>query len=96
MYRFTILLVLPPSPPADRLVPPPPSIAPQRARKGTRLEPLPGVDCIFTNSYMIVFFFVDDICVIYDKRNESYVDIFEAKLGYARTATSTKSLLDIK
>ena len=44
------------------------------------LEPLPGVECIYTNSYMIVFFFVDDICVIYDKRYSAYVDAFEAKL----------------
>ena len=29
---------------------------------------------------MIVFFFVDDICVIYDKRYSAYVDAFEAKL----------------
>ena len=47
------------------------------------LEPLPGVDCIFTNSYMIVFFFVDDICVIYSKRDTSYVDVFESKLFQA-------------
>lgn len=44
------------------------------------LEPLPGIDCIYTISYMIVFFFVGDICVIYDKRNLAYVDVFEARL----------------
>ena len=44
------------------------------------LEPLSGIDCIYTNSYMIVFFFEDDICVLYDKRYTSQVDTFEADL----------------
>ena len=52
------------------------------------LEPLPGVDCIFVNEHMIIFFFVDDICIIYDKRNESHVDIFETQLFQAYEMTA--------
>ena len=44
------------------------------------LDPISGIDCVYTNVYMIVFFFVDDICVLYDKRYTTQVDAFEAKL----------------
>ena len=52
------------------------------------LEPLPGVDCIFTNIYIIVFFFVDNICVLFDKRYTLQVDCFEAELFFTYKMTS--------
>lgn len=45
-----------------------------------RLDHMSGVECVFTNTYMIVFFFVDDICVLYDRPHIAYVDVFEASL----------------
>lgn len=44
------------------------------------LEPVSGIECIYTNMHMIVFFFVDDICVIYDKRYTHQVNSFEVSL----------------
>lgn len=52
------------------------------------LEPLPGVDCIFTNIYIIVFFFIDNICVLFDKRYTLQVDCFEAELFSTYEMTS--------
>lgn len=40
------------------------------------LDPTPGVECRFTNDYMVVFFFVDDICILYDKKFTKEVDAF--------------------
>ena len=44
------------------------------------LETVPGVQCLHTNQYMLVFFFVDDIAVIYDKKFTHQVNEFEKKL----------------
>lgn len=44
------------------------------------LKPIFGIECVYTNTYMIVFFSVDDICVLYDKRHTAQVDAFEASL----------------
>lgn len=44
------------------------------------LEPLSGIECVYTNAYMIVFFFVDDICVLYNQQHTAQVQAFEAKL----------------
>ena len=44
------------------------------------LEPISGIECVYTNEYMIVFFFVDDICVIYDKLYTFQVETLEANL----------------
>lgn len=44
------------------------------------LEPIPGVDCLFANDSMVVFFFVDDIVVIFDRRHAEKVNEFQAKL----------------
>lgn len=57
------------------------------------LKSLSGVECVYTNSYMIVFFFVDDICVLYDKRHTAQVDAFEANLF---TTYEMKSLGEIE
>lgn len=44
------------------------------------LDPVPGVECCFVNDHMIVFFFVDDISVLYDKRYTKEVDEFQSRL----------------
>ena len=43
------------------------------------LEQVPEVECLFTNDYMMLFFFVDDIVVIYDKKHAKKVDEFQSK-----------------
>ena len=44
------------------------------------LDPTPGVECLFTNQYFMVFFFVDDIVTIYDRRYKHQVDTFQTQL----------------
>lgn len=44
------------------------------------LEQIPEVECLFTNDYMIVFFFVDDIAVLYHPHYRKQVDEFEKQL----------------
>ena len=44
------------------------------------LEAIPGIECCFVSDSMIVFFFVDDITVIYEERYTKEVDAFEKSL----------------
>lgn len=44
------------------------------------LEQVPGIECLFTCDYMILFFFVDDIAVMYYPQYSKQVDAFEKKL----------------
>jgi len=44
------------------------------------LEPVSGIECLFTNDYMLVFFYVDDIAVLYYPRYIKQVDAFEKRL----------------
>lgn len=44
------------------------------------LEAIPGIECCFVSDHMIVFFFVDDITVLYEERYTKEVDAFEKKL----------------
>ena len=44
------------------------------------LSPVPGVNCLFSNKYLTVLFYVDDIIVTYHERNLSKVEHFEQKL----------------
>ena len=44
------------------------------------LEAIPGIECCFVSDSMIVFFFVDDITVIYEERFTKEVDDFEREL----------------
>ena len=44
------------------------------------LEQVPGIECLFTCDYMILFFFVDDIAVMYYPQHSKQVDAFERKL----------------
>lgn len=43
------------------------------------LEQVPGIECLFTCDYMILFFFVDDIAVMYYPQYSKQVDAFEKK-----------------
>ncbi|SLM36577.1 Ribonuclease H-like domain [Lasallia pustulata] len=52
------------------------------------LESVPGVQCLHTNQYMLVFFLVDDIAVIYDRKFTHQVNEFEKKLCRTFTITS--------
>ena len=44
------------------------------------LQQVTEVECLFVNEFMILFFFVDDIAVIYDRKFTRQVDEFQAKL----------------
>lgn len=44
------------------------------------LEPISSIECVYINWYIIVFFFVDDICIIYNKCYTYQVDAFKTTL----------------
>ena len=44
------------------------------------LEQISGIECLFICDYMILFFFVNDIVVIYDRQYFKQIDEFETKL----------------
>ena len=44
------------------------------------LELISSANCFFTNQHILVFFFVDDIVFIYNKKNCEHVDNFKAQL----------------
>ena len=44
------------------------------------LEQVPGIECLFVCDYMLLFFFVDDIAVMYYPQYSKQVDAFEQKL----------------
>lgn len=44
------------------------------------LEPVAGLHCLFTNEYMLLFFFVDDIVVLFDRQYKKQLDELQAKL----------------
>lgn len=44
------------------------------------LTQVPGVNCLFINAHMILFFFVDDIAVIFTKENTRQVEEFQQHL----------------
>jgi len=44
------------------------------------LEPVPGTNCLFTNRRLIVFFYVDNIAVLFAKKDLLRLKEFEAKL----------------
>lgn len=44
------------------------------------LNQVSGIECLYTNDHMLVFFFVDDIAVLYDGKFISQVDEFQKKL----------------
>ena len=44
------------------------------------LYPVPGVDCLFTNQWLILFFYVDDFVLLYRSQDEMKFVQFEAAL----------------
>jgi len=34
-----------------------------------RLKPVPGINCLYTNRRLIVFFYIDDIAVLFAKKD---------------------------
>ena len=42
-----------------------------------RLKKISEIECLFVNEFMIIFFFVDDIAIIYDRRHVQKVDEFQ-------------------
>lgn len=44
------------------------------------LEPVAGVQCLFSNDFMLLFFFVDDIVVLFDQQYTTQVDEFQTRL----------------
>ena len=44
------------------------------------LEPILGTNCLYTDGRLIVFFYVDDITVLFAKKDLSRLEEFKAKL----------------
>ena len=44
------------------------------------LQPVPGVNCLFANDFLLLFFYVDDIVVLYHKKYTQKVKEFEDSL----------------
>lgn len=41
---------------------------------------VPGTDCLFLSEHILLFFYVDDICILYEQRHVKTVEEFQAKL----------------
>jgi len=46
------------------------------------LKPVLGTNCLYTNRRLIIFFYVDDIAVLFAKKDLRRLEEFEAKLLY--------------
>src|ERR1700679_1067548 len=44
------------------------------------LKPVPGTNCLFTDGRLIVFFYIDNIAVLFAKKDLPRLEEFEAKL----------------
>ena len=44
------------------------------------LKPVPGINCLFTDGQLIVFFYIDDIAVLFAKKDLLRLEEFKAKL----------------
>ena len=44
------------------------------------LKLVPGTNCLFTDGRLIVFFYVDDIAILFAKKDLPRLEEFEAKL----------------
>ena len=44
-----------------------------------KLKPVAEVDCLFINSYMLLFFFVDDIVMLFDWQHLKKINEFQVK-----------------
>ena len=45
-----------------------------------RLKPVPGINCLFTDRQLIIFFYIDDIAVLFTKKDLLKLEEFKAKL----------------
>ena len=45
-----------------------------------RLKLVPGTNCLYTNGWLIVFFYIDDIAVLFTKKDLLRLEEFKAKL----------------
>ncbi len=43
------------------------------------MEQVNSIECLFVNKFIVLFFFVDNIAVIYEQHNSKKVDKFQAK-----------------
>jgi len=44
------------------------------------LKPIPGINCLFTNRQLIIFFYVDNIAILYAKKDLLRLKEFKVKL----------------
>jgi len=44
------------------------------------LKPVLGTNCLFTNKWLIIFFYIDDIAVLFAKKDLLRLEEFKAKL----------------
>ena len=47
-----------------------------------RLKPVPGTNCLYTDGRLIIFFYIDNIAVLFAKKDLLKLEEFEAKLLY--------------
>ena len=45
-----------------------------------RLKPVPGTNCLYTNGRLIVFFYIDNITILFIKKDLLKLEEFKAKL----------------
>jgi hypothetical protein len=44
------------------------------------LHPIPGTNCLFANDFLLLFFYVDNIVILFNRRYTQKVKEFEASL----------------
>ena len=44
------------------------------------LKPVPGTNCLYTDGRLIIFFYMDDIAVLFNKKDFLRLEEFKAKL----------------
>jgi hypothetical protein len=44
------------------------------------LNPIPGVNCVYSNKHLTIIFYVDNFVLVYPKKYQDYADQFEQKL----------------
>ena len=44
------------------------------------LKPVPGTNCLYTNRQLIIFFYMDDIAVLFAKKDFLRLEEFKVKL----------------
>ena len=44
------------------------------------LKPVPGTNCLYTDGWLIIFFYIDNIAVLFTKKDFLRLEEFKAKL----------------